>query len=330
MSRAPVDRRRVLMGGCAIAVGLASRAWGAPSYPTKPVRLIVPFPPGQAADTYARLLAQRLALMWKQPVYVDNRPGGTGVVGMLAGKVAAADGYTLVMGTSSTLSINPILRPELPYVPLRDFAPVSNVVVQPLLFVVHPSFPPRSIQQLVAAAQKSANPLQYVSAGQGTAQHLTAELFASRAGIKLEHVAYKGSGPAMLDLLGGQVQLMMDSVTSALPHIKAGKIFALAVTTAQRVPQLPDVPSIAEVGYAGFEGVGWTGIVVPVRTPRELVDRISTDIGQVLNDPSVRDEIVARGGIPASSTPSGYAEFIRNETTKWAQVIKEAQIRLEE
>jgi tripartite-type tricarboxylate transporter receptor subunit TctC len=324
------DRRQILITAVAVTAGMSPFALGQSRYPTKPVRLIVPFPPGQASDTYARMLAQHLSAMWKQQVYVDNRPGGVGVPAMLAAKDAAADGYTLMMASTSTLSINPVLHPDLPYNPLRDFVAVSNVVVQPLVLVAHPSFAPQSIQQLVAAAKASSTPLQFASPGQGTAQHLTAELFAARAGIKLEHIPYKGSGPAMLDLLGGQVRLMADSVTSALPHIKSGKIRAIAVTTAQRVSQLPDVPTIAESGYPGFEGAGWTGIVLPAHTPRELVERISADIQYVLKDAQMRAEIIAKGGIPDPRTPSAYTEFIRAETDKWAKVIKDAHVHAEE
>jgi tripartite-type tricarboxylate transporter receptor subunit TctC len=305
-------------------------AWSQSRYPSKPVRVIVPFPPGQATDIFGRMLAQRLSLMWGQQVYVENRPGGIGVPAMLAAKSAPADGYTLVMGSTSTLSINPALHPDLPYNVSHDFVPASNVVVQPLVLVAHPSFPPRSIPELVEAAKKSPGKFVFASPGQGTAQHLTAELFASRAGIKLDHVPYKGSGPAMLDLIGGQVLLMSDSVASALPYIRSGRIRAIAVTAARRVPQLPDVPTIAESGFPGFEGVGWTGIVLRAGTPRELVERISSDIQQVLSDPKVREDIVAKGGIPDPRTPREYAEFIRMETEKWRKLANEVHIRVDE
>jgi len=324
------DRRQVLLAGAVAFAALASIAWGQSRYPIKPVRLIVPFPPGQATDIYGRILAQRLSLLWGQQVFVDNRPGGIGVPAMMAAKVAAADGYTLMMASVATLSINPVLHADLPYSATRDFVPVSNVVVQPLVLVAHPKFAPRSISELVAAAKSNPKKLQYASPGQGTSQHMTAELFASRAGIELEHVPYKGSAPAMIDLIGGHVLLMADSVSSALPHIKSGKIRAIAVTALQRVPQLPDIPTIAESSFPGFEGVGWGGIVLPAGTPSELVERISADIQQVLRDPEVRAEIISRGGIPDPRTPKAFAEFIRAETEKWAKVAKEAHIRVDE
>jgi tripartite-type tricarboxylate transporter receptor subunit TctC len=324
------DRRQILLAGLGMAATLSAPAWGQSRYPSKPVKLIVPFPPGQASDIYARMLAQRLSVIWGQPVVVENRAGGVGVPAMLAAKAAPADGYTLVMASVGTLSINPVLHPDLPYSPAQDFVPVSNVVLQPLVLVANPGFPARSIAELVALAKRSAAPIQFASPGHGTSQHLTVELLAARTGIKLQHIPYKGSAPALIDLIGGGVPLMMDSVTSALPHIKAGKVQALAVATARRIPQLPQVPTVAESGYPGFEGAGWAGLVLPARTPSELVERISSDVQAVLNEPAMQTEILQKGGIPDPRTPKGYAEFIRAETEKWAKVAKDAQIRAEE
>ena len=294
---------------CVVAfAALLTPAWSAEPYPTKPVRMIVPFPPGQAADIFARLLAQRLSETWGRQVVVDNRGGGAGVPAMLAGKAATPDGYTLIMATTGTLSITPYLYANPPYDPLKDFIPVSNVIVAPLVITAHPSVTFRTVSELVAAAKKAPGKLMYASPGQGTSQHLTAELFATRAGIKLAHLPYKGSGPAIVDLMGGQVLLMFDSVPSALPHLKSGRIRAIAVTTAQRIPQLPDVPTIAEAGYPGFEGVGWAGIVVPAGTPLETVERLSTAIRDALNDAKLRGDIIARGGIPDPRTPKAYGD----------------------
>ena len=329
-SVAPARRKVLLAGAGVLAVLLAAPASSQSRYPSKPVRLIVPFPPGQGADIFARMLAQQLTVAWGQQVFVDNRAGGAGVPAMMAGRAAAPDGYTLVMGTTSTLSVNPALIAKLPYDPVRDFAPVSNVVIGPLIFVAHPSFAPRSIPELVAAAKKDPGKLMVAVPGTGTSQHMTAGLFAWRAGIKLVYIPYKGSGPAMTDLIGGQVPLMVDSVASALPQVRSGRIRGIAVTTAQRIPQLAEIPTIAESGYPGFEGVGWAGIVLPAATPRELVERISADVQKALNDPRLHADIIARGGIPDPRTPEGYAEFIQAETAKWAQVAKEAQIRVDE
>ena len=319
-----------------LAIALALAATGAAlvsaqsPYPSKPVRVIVPFPPGQAADTFSRMLAERLSQTWGQQVVVENRGGGGGVPGVMAGKEATPDGYTWLIGTSGTLGVNPSVYAKIPYDPLKDFAPASNIFIVPLVVVAHPSFAPNTVQELVAAAKKSPGTINFASAGPGTAQHMTGELFKSRAGIDLVHVPYKGSGPGMTDLLGGQVPLMVDSLASALPHIKSGKIKIIAVTTAQRVPQLPAVPTIAESGYPGFDGAGWSGVVLPSGTPRDLVERISADIQRALNEPQLHDRIIERGGIPDPRTPQGYADFIRAEIEKWAQVAKTANVRLDQ
>jgi tripartite-type tricarboxylate transporter receptor subunit TctC len=320
-----------LLAVFAIAIAAAAApAWSQPQYPAKPVRVIVPFPPGQAADIFARMLADRLSQTWGQQVVVENRGGGGGVPGVMAGKEAAPDGYTWLVGTSGTLGVNPSVYAKIPYDPLKDFAPASNIFIVPLVVVAHPSFAPNTVQELVAAAKKAPGTINFASAGPGTAQHMTGELFKSRAGIDLVHVPYKGSGPGMTDLLGGQVPLMVDSLASALPHIKSGKIKVIAVTTAQRAPQLPNVPTIAESGYPGFEGAGWSGIVLPAGTPRELVERISADIQKALGEAQLRDRIIDRGGIPDPRTPQGYADFIRAEIEKWAQVARTANVRLDQ
>ena len=315
-----------------LALALAcfsAHAWSQASYPAKPVRLIVPFPPGQASDIFGRMVAERLAATWGQPVVVENRAGGGGVPGVMAVKDAAPDGYTLLMGSSGTLGVNPGLYAKLPYDPLRDFAPASNVFLAPQVLVANPAFAPKTIQEIVAAAKKEPGKLNYASAGPGTAQHMVAELFKLRAAIDLVHVPYKGSGPAMTDVMGGQVPMMLDAVASALPHIRSGKVRAIAVTAATRVPQLPDVPTIAESGFPGFEGVGWSGIQLPAGTPREIVERVSADIQKVLADPQFRERIVERGAIPDPRTPQAYTEFIRVEIEKWKDVAKAANVKLD-
>lgn len=316
------------MVGLAMALAVAAPAWA--QYPAKPVRVIVPFPPGQAADIFTRMLADRLSQAWGQQVVVENRGGGGGVPGVMAAKESAPDGYTWLVGTSGTLGVNPVVYAKIPYDPLRDFAPASNIFIAPLIVVAHPAFAPNTIPELVAAAKKDPGKINFASAGPGTAQHMTGELFKSRAGIDLVHVPYKGSGPGMTDLIGGQVPMMVDSVASALPHIKSGKIKPIAVTTAQRIPQLPDVPTIAEGGYPGFEGVGWSGIVLPAGTPREIVERVSADIQKALAEPELRQRIIDRGGIPDPRTAQGYADFIRAEIEKWGQVAKTANVRLDQ
>jgi tripartite-type tricarboxylate transporter receptor subunit TctC len=299
-------------------------------YPSKPVRWIVPYAAGGLPDTIARATAQKVSESLGQQVVVENRGGGGGVPGVMAVKDAPPDGYTWLVGTSGTLGVNPSVYAKIPYDPLKDFAPASNIFIVPLIIVAHPSFAPNTVAELVEAAKKAPGRINFASAGPGTAQHMTGELFKLRAGIDLVHIPYKGSGPGITDLVGGQVPIMFDSVTSALPHIRSGRAKAIAVTTAQRIAQLPDVPTVAESGYPGFEGVGWSGIVLPAATPREIVERVSADIQKLLNDPQLRERMLDRGGIPDPRTPQAYAEFLRSEIEKWAQVAKAANVRLDQ
>jgi tripartite-type tricarboxylate transporter receptor subunit TctC len=323
-------RREFLLAACA-SLSLPSRVGRSQSrYPSKPVRIIVTFPPGQATDIFGRMLAQQLSHNWGQQVIVENRAGGGGIPGMVAGKMAKPDGHTMIMGTSGTLSINPHLYSKLPYDPIKDFIPVSNVVISPMIFLAHPSFVPSTLDHLVRVAKSDSGKTVLAIPGQGTAQHLTAQLFMSRAGIRLELVPYKGSGPALIDLIGGQVPLMVDTVAAALPYITSKKVTPIAVTTARRVPQLPAVPTVAESGFAGFESLAWVGVLFPAGTSRGIVDQASGDIQKVLSDAKVRHTIIERGSIPDPRTPDSYSQFIRTETEKWAQVAKDAKIRVEE
>jgi tripartite-type tricarboxylate transporter receptor subunit TctC len=235
----------------------------------------------------------------------------------------------MIMGTSGTLSINPHLYTKLPYDPLKDFVPVSNVVISPMIFLAHPSFASSTLDQLVRVATSDPGKAVVAIPGQGTAQHLTAQLFMSRAGIRLELVPYKGSGPALIDLIGGQVPLMVDTVAAALPYIRSRKVAPLAVTTADRVPQLPEVPTVAESGFAGFECLAWVGVLFPAGTPRAIVDRASADIRKALSDATFRRAVIERGSIPDPRTPDAYASFIRTETARWGQVARNAGIRME-
>ena len=301
----------------------------AQAYPARTVRMVVPFPAGQATDIVARMLAERLSAAWNQPVIVDNRGGGGGVPGMIAGRDAPADGYTITLGTSGTIGVNPVLYPKLPYEPFRDFAMVGGMTTVPLMLVAHPTFEFGTVKELVDAAKKAPGIINWAFPGTGTAQHLTGELFKSRAAIDLLGVPYKGSGPAMTDLLGGQVKLMVDSLASALPHIKAGKLKAIAMTSAARAPQLPDVPTVAESGFAGFEGVGWAGLVVPVATPRDIVEKIGADARRILQDPAMQARIVDRGAVADTRNSAEFAAFVKAENIKWAEIVKLAKIQVE-
>lgn len=301
----------------------------AQAFPNRPVRMVIPYPPGQGADIFGRMIGEALSQKWGQPVVADNRAGGGGMPGILSMKSAAPDGYTLVVGGSQAITVNPNVYAKMPYDPQKDLQPLSGLYIAPLVWVVHPSSGLSTLADLVNEARKNPGKLNFASAGVATSQHMTAELFRHVAKLDMQHVAYKGSGPAMTDLLGGQVKIMMDGVASALPHINSGKLKALAVTTAQRTPQLPGVPTIAESGYPGFLGVGWAGLFMPAGGARELVEKISADVRAVLNEPEMSKRIVDRGGIPDPMTPQQTAEFVRTDTARWGEVAKTANIKID-
>src|SRR5688572_29836267 len=311
----------------ALALGLAApfiatRALAQASWPTKPVRFIVPFPPGQAADIFARLMAERLTDVWRQQVVVENKAGGSGIPATEAGKAAAPDGHTIMVVSSGTFGVNPSLYPDLPYKPLVDFKPISNIFLVPLVIVANPAFPAKTLGELIELARKEPGKLSYASAGPGTSQHLSMELFKLRAKLDIEHVPYKGSGPAMTDLLGGHVMLMMDSTSAALKHIVEGRIKALAVTTARPAPPpLDKVPTIAQT-LPGFDAAGWSGLAAPARTPLEIVAKVNKDIQTLLNDPAVIRQIEQRAAVPAPGSPLQFAEFIKKEIDTWGDVVR--------
>jgi tripartite-type tricarboxylate transporter receptor subunit TctC len=320
------SRRRALALGLAapfVAPGsLIGGAWAQSAWPQKPVRIIVPFPPGQAADIFARLLAEKLTDVWKQQVVVENKGGGGGIPATEYGKAAAPDGYTLMIVTSGTFGVNPSLYPDLPYKPLSDFKPISQLVTGPLVIVAHPTFPANTLAELIELARKEPGKLSYASAGPGTAQHLSMELFKLSAKLDIVHVPYKGSGPAMADLLGGHVKLMMDSTASSLGPIRDGRIKALAVTTARRVPApLDNIPSIGET-VPGYDSAGWVGLAAPARTPDEIVAKVNADVTTLLRDPAVARQFVERSAVPAPSSPKDFAAFIDKEMATWAEVVK--------
>ena len=321
--------RRAGLMAAALATHPLGRARAQPAWPERPVRIIVPFPPGQAADIFTRVYAEELSRRWPQRVVVENRGGGAGAPALEAGARAAPDGYTLTAGTSGTLSVNPSVLPRLPYDAERDFAFISQVVVLPLLIVAHPRFAGRSAAEVVALAKSTSGGIDLATAGPATSQHMAAELFAHRVGAKLNMVHYRGSGPAMADLLAGNVTLMFDSVASSLPHIQAGKLVPIAVTTPERAPQLPDVPTIAETVAPGYGAYGWTGLVGPAALPGELVARINADLGAILREPAVRARFHELGGTATPSTPEGFGAFVRQEIAQWREVARLANVRLE-
>lgn len=301
----------------------------AQNFPTKPVRIVVPFPPGGTSDATARLIAQRLTERWKQNVVVDNRGGAGGNIAAEHVARSPADGYTLLMGTHGTQAINISLFAKLPYDPVRDFAPVTLAITVPNLFLAHPSLPIRSMKDLVALAKARPGEINFASAGYGTMPHMAGELFNLMAGVKMTPILYKGSGPAMSEVLGGLVPLMIESLLTSLPHVKSGKLRALAITSAERNPAVPDISTVAETGFAGYEGITWVGLVVPAATPRDVVGLLNTEIARILQAAEMRERLTAMGATPGGGSSEQFAGYIRSETEKWAKVVKAAGLKAE-
>ena len=301
----------------------------AQAWPNKPVRLVVPFPAGGTTDILARAMAQKLSESLGQAFVVDNRPGAGGNIGSDIVAKSAPDGYTLLMGTVGTHAINPGLYPKMPYDHVKDFVPVVLVAGVPNVLVVHPDVPVRSVADLVALARAKPGTINFASSGAGTSIHLSGELFKSLAGVQITHVPYKGSAPALTDLLGGQVQIMFDNLPSALPHIKSGKLRALAVTSTKRAPALPDLPTIAESGVPGFEASSWFGILAPAGTPRDIVMRINVEANKALQSAEMKEKLLGQGAEAVGNPPEFFADTIRTETTKWAKVVKDSGAKVD-
>ncbi|MGE8610865.1 MAG: Bug family tripartite tricarboxylate transporter substrate binding protein [Achromobacter veterisilvae] len=315
-----------LAAGLAVCMGPAAAQ--AP-WPSQPIKWIVPYPPGGSTDMLARLVSHKLGERLGQPVIVENKAGAGGNVGTDFAVKQPADGYTIVMGNIGPISINPALYPDLPYRPQRDLAPVTMLMSVPNLLVVNPALPVRSVQELIAYARKAPEPMGYATPGAGTSLHLAGELFASSAGLRLTHVPYRGSAPGLNDTVAGHVPMMFDNMPSALQLVKAGKLRALAITSATRSPQLPDVPTMAEAGLAGYEIAGWFGVLAPAATPKPVVERLNQELLAVLALPDVREQIGAMGGIIAAEGPAGFGRYIASETEKWGALVRTAQIKLQ-
>ena len=302
----------------------AQPASAAPKYPSKPVRLLLAFPPGGASDFLGRLLALRMADALGQPVLVENRAGAGGNVGAEVVARAPADGYLILLGNNAILAANAALYPKLNFDPVRDFAPVVLVALQPNILVVHPSLPATNVKELVALAKRRPGELNYASSGSGLAGHLAGELFNSMAGISMVHVPYKGGGPALADLIAGQTQVMFATASSVTAHVRSGRLRALATTTARRPTGFPDLPTVAEAGVPGFEASTWHGLVVPSGTPRPIIDQISASVNTSLRQPDLREKFLAAGAEPAGGTPEAFAEYIRVEVPRWEKVIRQS------
>jgi len=314
--------------GAVLFLIAAPFAMGQSTYPTRPVRLVVPFPAGGTTDIIARATAQKLSEAWGQQVIVDNRPGAAGNIGSELVAKAAPDGYTLLMGTVGTHAINPSLYAKMPYDHVKEFAPVILVAGVPNVLVVNPDLPIKSVPELIAYAKANPGKLNFASSGSGTSIHLSGELFKAMTGVQMTHVPYKGSAPALTDLIGGQVQLMFDNLPSSLAFIKAGKLRALAVTSASRAPALPDVPTVADT-VPGFEASSWFGVLAPAGTPPEIIARINGEVTKWLATPEAKEKLTAQGANVAGGTPQDFAKHIQAETAKWAKVVKESGAKVD-
>jgi len=293
-----------------------------PNYPTKPIRFIVTFPPGGSSDLIARALAAVLSERLRQQVLVENRPGAGGNIGMDAVAKAAPDGYTMGLGAAGALAANVSLYAKMPYDPVKDFAPVSNVAFVPFFLVAKTALPANDLRELVALASAKPGQLMLGHGGNGTAMHLSGELFKLMAKVQLTNVPYKGSGPAAIDAVSGQLDLAVVDVASAINQVKAGRLKAIAVTSAKRVSVAPDVPTLAEAGLTGYEATGWFGVVMPAGTSPEIIGRMNNELVTALKRQDIRERVIAAGAEPSPSTPQEFGALIRDEIAKWAQVVK--------
>ena len=301
----------------------------AQSYPAKTVRVIIAYPAGGGVDFVARLLSQRLSESWGQQVVVDSRPGGGGNIGTQIASRAPADGYNLLLSPLGPLVINPSLFSKLPFDPARDFDPVTSLISALNLLVVHPSLPVKSVKELVALAKARPGQLKFASSSHGNTDHLAGELFKSLAGVDMVHVPYKGGAPATLDLVAGQVEVFFGPVQNVMSNVQAGRLRMLAAATAKRWPTMPDLPTIAEAGVPGFAVENWYGMLVPARTPKEIIATLNTELLRVLALPDVRERLASNGMIPFPSTPEQFAAYIKAETAKWAKVVKDSGARVD-
>ncbi|MGA8513217.1 MAG: tripartite tricarboxylate transporter substrate binding protein [Burkholderiaceae bacterium] len=319
---------RTIAQCCAAGLlALGANAALAQAYPSKPIRMVIPFPPGGGNDIIARFVAKKLTDRLGQPVVLDNKAGANGIVGLTAVMQAAPDGYTLGIAAAGPMAVNPALYDKLPYNPLTDFAPITNMVNYPLLLVTHPSVPAKNVQELIALARAKPGTLFYASPGSGNSGHLAGELFNALAKVNTVHVPYKGQGPATADLLAGQVQMLYSSIPSVLPMVQQGRLTALAIGTAKRLASLPNVPTIAESGVPGYEAYSWIGIVAPANTPREIILRLNREIVDILKEKDAVEELLRQGAIPVADSPEHFANYMKDEIAKWGAVVKSANIK---
>jgi tripartite-type tricarboxylate transporter receptor subunit TctC len=309
------------------AMLIATATAFAQQYPAKPVRFVVPYAAGGATDLIARVIGERLSVHLGQPFVIDNRPGAATLLGAQLVAKAEPDGYTLLMATSTTLAINASLYKNLPYDPVKDFAPISLAIQHPFVLLVDPKLPAHNVKELVALARSKPGQLAYASGGSGSFPHLAMAMFQAMTGIDAIHVPYKGSAPALTDLMGGQIAMMFDN--TALTYVKSGKIRALAVTTKDRLSVMPDVPTLQEAGVAGYELAAWQGVIAPAGTPRPVVDKLNANIVQLLHEPETIARLTGDGGQIITSTPDQFAGYIRSEIGRFAKIVKESGAKVE-
>ena len=297
-------------------------------YPDKAIRMIVPFAPGGSNDIMGRLVAGKLTESMGQQVVVDNRPGASGIIGTDLAAKSAPDGYTLLV-MSLTFAVNPSIRSKLPYDTEKDLIPVTLIASAPLMLVVHPSLPVKSVKELIAYAKANPGKLNFGSGGPGSTPHLAGEMLKTMSGLQMTHFPYKGGGPALADLVGGQIQLMLENIPSTLPFVKSGRLRVLAVTSKERSPSVPDVPTLDEAGLKGYELTGWNGLFVPRGTPRVIVSRLHTETVKALAAPDVKQRLAAMSAVPGGEPPEKFAAFIKAEIAKWAKIAKQAGLKVE-
>ena len=311
------------------AAGLAAGPAWSQAYPSKPIKLIVPFPAGGGTDAIAREVAQKVATQQGWTIIIDNKPGSGGNLGVDTAAKAAPDGYTLTLGQTSNLAINPTLYPKLPYNPEKDLTPVSLVATAPLVLVVAANSPYKTVADVVAAAKAKPESLNYASSGSGTVAHLATEQLQKTAGVKFTHVPYKGAAQGSTDLIGGQIQMYMSSIPTLIGHIKSGKMRALAVTSAKRTADLPNVPTVAESGYPGFEAVTWFGLVGPAGLPKDVVAKLNAGFNKALQDPEVKRKLEAQGADVLGSTPEKFSTLIRDDIVRWGKIVKDSGAKVD-
>ena len=319
---------RASLAAVALALGLGAQAQ-APAFPSKPIRLVVPFTPGGVTDTSGRLIAEQLGKRLGQQVIVDNKPGASGNIGTQLVAAAEPDGYTLLLGFDGTLVINPHVFPKVGFDTLKDFAPIGKIGDAVLILVAHPNFPAKSLKDVIALSKSQAGGLSYGTSGTGGTPHIAGELLKQRTGANLVHVPYKGGGQAMTDVLGGNIPLVYTAIAGAIPHVKSGKLHPVAVSSAKRASSLPDVPTFIENGVSDFEANSWVALLAPVKTPKPVLDKLNTELNAVLNDPEVREKLNGMGITATPGSADKFGEEMKRDLARYGQVVKAANIKAE-